>query len=63
MALLNRSSSRVPGSQQLWSGGAGNSQPQEALQASSHLRASSPAQNGLNAKGAEGQRGKWEERS
>lgn len=38
MVLLNRSGSRILGSQQLWKGGARNSQPQGESQANSHLR-------------------------
>jgi hypothetical protein len=38
MAFLNRSSSRILGSQQLWNRGVQNSQPQEVSQAKSHLR-------------------------
>lgn len=63
MALLNRSSSGILGSQQLWNGGARKSQPQEGSQANSHLRGQQSCPNSLNANGAEGQGGKWKESS
>ena len=60
MAFLNRSSSRIPGSQQLWNRGVQNSQPQEASLANSHLRdQQSWPKTGLNANGAEGKGEKW----